>query len=643
MNIGMVIALIKKLGVTPDPSVIESAVNDYMEEHPEATAPIDDTAGEGDTGKLWSADKTAGEVATLTEAIEKINEEVYDFDPMTASVTAVGWRLNESNGLCSSDASYKLVKYQVTAGDVIHIVSDDRFQFQTIASVPSSGNSNRVGDTYGTGTFDLTVPETATYLIFSTPVSNSGMSASVKESYGFETMREEINKVQNDVELIIESGEVEEPTTRSVDFTGSENGYINSSGSLVGTTGSTFVHTKPFELKAGDRIDIRVRGYYQGSTILSILAKVLQSGYESLVSSADAAEVRDYTYTAQSDMTCVISYRAANDHTATITGMAAVDISQNIVHRPHYVKHDGNSVFVKSFYSDTEDIVVEITKAGGNNLPNPKNIFTVEKDGDIMTDSLTPSRYLLNRYTDWFSPHQVRAVNNADGSEPTTVIFTGGNHQSNNQSSGGVATAENTMFEVLCDGVKLADGEERFCFSVAVNITNEICGYNTWKSDGTGRKILKEQIRIAMGESARMDCEIIHTAEEDIQRMRYYGLQAVLDSYTTGIQYLGGTNRALNTLAESSNSGNNTCRNGRMISPAGDILLTHIDDVDLGSFAYNSASDGSCFATASAKKSYYALISNDGTAQNIFDQDDGEITCARGWYDWVFSPSDVTQ
>lgn len=69
MSIGMIIALIKKLGVTPDPSVIESAVDDYLEEHPEATCPIDDTAGEGDTGKVWSADKTAGEVTTLSEAI----------------------------------------------------------------------------------------------------------------------------------------------------------------------------------------------------------------------------------------------------------------------------------------------------------------------------------------------------------------------------------------------------------------------------------------------------------------------------------------------------------------------------------------------------------------------------------------------
>lgn len=69
MSIGMVIALIKKLGVTPDPSVIESAVDEYLEEHPEATCPIDDTAGEGDTDKVLSADKVTELVDTLSEAI----------------------------------------------------------------------------------------------------------------------------------------------------------------------------------------------------------------------------------------------------------------------------------------------------------------------------------------------------------------------------------------------------------------------------------------------------------------------------------------------------------------------------------------------------------------------------------------------
>ena len=80
MGLGAAIPFIKGLAPKPiDPADVDTAVAAYLEEHPEATAPIDDTAGEGDTGKVWSADKTAGEVATLTEAIT----------PLTPSETCV--------------------------------------------------------------------------------------------------------------------------------------------------------------------------------------------------------------------------------------------------------------------------------------------------------------------------------------------------------------------------------------------------------------------------------------------------------------------------------------------------------------------------------------------------------------------------
>ena len=162
---------------------------------PSPTSIIDDNAGEGDTNKVLSADKVTEITDELKEAIENVGQDIYNYDPLTVSASSNGWRLNESDGLCSADQSYKLVKYQVTAGQVIHIVSDDRFQFQTVASVPSSGSGNRVGDTYGAGTFDLTVPSTATYLIFSTPVSDSGASASIRTTkFDFEATQDDIGK-----------------------------------------------------------------------------------------------------------------------------------------------------------------------------------------------------------------------------------------------------------------------------------------------------------------------------------------------------------------------------------------------------------------------------------------------------------------
>ena len=65
---GKIIALAKAVSGAIDPSTIESAVSDWLDEHPEAACPIDDTAGEGDTDKVWSADKSADEIATLSSA-----------------------------------------------------------------------------------------------------------------------------------------------------------------------------------------------------------------------------------------------------------------------------------------------------------------------------------------------------------------------------------------------------------------------------------------------------------------------------------------------------------------------------------------------------------------------------------------------
>ena len=135
------------------------------------------------------------DVAELKSAVSDIEDEIYYFTPRTETTSATGWRLNESDGLCSSESGYQLTKYAVTAGDIVKVVSDDRFQFQTVASVPSYGTNNRVGVTYGAGTFILTVPETATYLIVSTPTTSN---ASV---YATETIKSQIDEAFNAINI----------------------------------------------------------------------------------------------------------------------------------------------------------------------------------------------------------------------------------------------------------------------------------------------------------------------------------------------------------------------------------------------------------------------------------------------------------
>ena len=105
--------------------------------------------------------------ADLKSAIRNIDDVVFEFDSIPVYATATGWRLNESDGLCSSDAGYKLIKYQVNAGDYVRVETDDRFQFQNSASVPASGTNNRIGKTYQGSISIVKVPDGATYLIVS--------------------------------------------------------------------------------------------------------------------------------------------------------------------------------------------------------------------------------------------------------------------------------------------------------------------------------------------------------------------------------------------------------------------------------------------------------------------------------------------
>ena len=76
-DLGLVQALIDQFGSAPDPEDVAAAVAAYLEEHPEATCPIDDTAGEGDTGKVWSADKIKEETDGLKEAIAYKTPEMF--------------------------------------------------------------------------------------------------------------------------------------------------------------------------------------------------------------------------------------------------------------------------------------------------------------------------------------------------------------------------------------------------------------------------------------------------------------------------------------------------------------------------------------------------------------------------------------
>lgn len=136
--------------------------------------PDEDISGEIDTVRYSflvesyndsATDRNTGVINLLTEDYENVDLQV--------SATSAGWGLNKATGYSYANANYKILKYTVTAGDLLRITSDDVFQFQTSASVPGSGTLYVVGAPYGIYDGLIFVPSGATHLVVSTFTSGS--------------------------------------------------------------------------------------------------------------------------------------------------------------------------------------------------------------------------------------------------------------------------------------------------------------------------------------------------------------------------------------------------------------------------------------------------------------------------------------
>ncbi len=284
------------------------------------------------------------------------------------------------------------------------------------------------------------------------------------------------------------------------------------------------------------------------------------------------------------------------------------DVSTTIPEETNYVKYDGENLYMKARYNKLEDIVFLMKKRGNNNLFDFDKIYCTEYSSTLSTD-LTEKRLILSNNTDFFSPHQVRAINNIDGDEETNYFLTGGNHDHN-----GVDTALCTSVQVFVDG-KEVDSYEGYTDKIDVKWVNMITGHNTFKSDGTGRYILQETINATIIGN-KINVLIEHLPLEDIYHSIYYGLQSVNTPYTY-LKYIEGSNSSEIDVREESNSGNLACHCIVAYNPTtGDALETKITDEGYGTFSLTGV-DYSAFAKNN--KTYWALLKDKTVKQNKND------------------------
>lgn len=166
------------------------------------------------TGAAADAKKTGDEISELNERLstkaDVSDVTYYDEEDITVSASPEGWRL-DGTGKCVEDSSYKLVKYEVSAGDTLHLVlskdvtaseAEGVYQWQSAASVPSNlPNNNLVGTPVSEAVnVHVTVPTGATYLIVSQFKTNA--TNSVKLVTDSETLKEKVEDLEETVDNI---------------------------------------------------------------------------------------------------------------------------------------------------------------------------------------------------------------------------------------------------------------------------------------------------------------------------------------------------------------------------------------------------------------------------------------------------------
>lgn len=227
--------------------------------------------------------------------------------------------------------------------------------------------------------------------------------------------------------------------------------------------------------------------------------------------------------------------------------------------------------------------------------------------------------------SDMHSPFTIKAVNNIDGDDVANHNYTGGNHNyGNTGTTDYTATGRNISFDLYADGELLSDGDFGLATTIMIEWVNRVQGYNTRKSDGSGREIIEERHTIVFD-----GVNWVSTVEleplEDVVIENYYGYQCPVSNYPN-IHMIGADYKKEFVYSSPHDSGNNT-PNMYVACSSDDRLEMEVDrSYDIGKGSYYSGTQG--FRTISSGKGYTFLIGN-------LSADEGDIYGARGIYRFV--------
>ena len=149
-----------------------------------------------DTDTTLSVAGKAADAKAAGDALHLVEDEMFSYTPKAVESNKNNRYMND-NGLYSSNSTYLVKQYQVTAGAVYKVVSDVKFQFQADNTFPTTGTPTRVGTTYGAGTFLVKAPTNSTYLMVCT--FTSGGSVAVYSSNNL--IIERLDEIEAEAEI----------------------------------------------------------------------------------------------------------------------------------------------------------------------------------------------------------------------------------------------------------------------------------------------------------------------------------------------------------------------------------------------------------------------------------------------------------
>ena len=265
------------------------------------------------------------------------------------------------------------------------------------------------------------------------------------------------------------------------------------------------------------------------------------------------------------------------------------------------VSADGKSIAMNSEL-DGVPVIINFGIRGINNVADFKS---------IVINGVT----YYGGHTDYISPFVVAAKSNIDGDQPTSNYFTGGNHGYDNTGTidpSNSATARTDNLKFIAGGAVLSASDVVTADSITITFDDFVQAYNTTKSDGTGREVLKIHYECKYnGKEFIIYSDM--TPLEDVTMQTMYGCDMNVVTLPN-LTFMGATNRTTTVYTSSPDSGNKKPNGVHCSDNTYYIELLFDVDYDLGNRDFISASDPGMFTAGN--KVYGSFIHNHDLDEN---------------------------